>query len=198
MLSARKNAVLVMVLLVAAALSLVSASGATAATTTVGFAQQPRITVRTGQSFYLTVAVTDASDLYGWQFDTEYNSTYLEFIRVARGPMLSSDGASAYLVPPSVQPGKALHVAATRLARDAGVSGSGEVAYVFFRALKDTPSTGTTVSLKNVLLVDRNALEIERSYVNGGRCGVVISASAPEYVQPPVEGAYLPLVLRAP
>ena len=195
-----RNAAAVLALLLALAIVLVDASSSGAATTKIGLAQQPSITVQTGQTFYLTVAVNDVTDLYGWQFDVEYNSTYLEFVKVVEGPMLRSDGAMTFFVPPTTEPGKVLHPAATRLApADTGVDGSGDIAYVFFRALKDT--NGTTVTVKNAMLVDRNALEISKDYINGGRCTVIISSAAPVYVQPPIEGegeefTYLPLVLR--
>jgi len=197
----KRNAVAALVLALALVLVRADTSGAAAAK--VSFAQQPTITVQTGQTFYLTVAVSDVADLYAWQFNAEHNATYLEFLRVVEGPMLRSDGASAYFVPPTTQPGKVLHPAASRLRpADTGVDGSGEIAYVLFRALKDTSgaTSGTKVTLTSPMLVDRNALGIDRDLVNSGSCRVVISGAAPVFVQPPIEGlvenAYLPLVRR--
>lgn len=158
------------------------------------------LTVHTGQTFYLTVAVTDTLDLYAWQFDTQYHPEYLEWVALMPGNHLRSDGAYHYLVPPKVVVSgsttkEATNAAATRLSKDTGVDGNGVIAYLYFRAKKKT--TGTTVTLNDSMLVDRNALVISKSLVNSGKCKVIISDSAPVLVQPPVgELIFLPMVNR--
>lgn len=193
----KKNRATALVVSLALALMLVNASSVGAATTKVSFAQQPSITVRTGQTFYLTVYVSEVADLYAWQFNVDYNPAYLEFLRVVEGPMLQSDEAQTYFVRPTTASGKVLLPAVSRLApADTGVSGSGEIAYVIFRALKET--SGTSVTVKELMLVDRNALEIDKDYLNSGRCSVAINNLAPPYEQLPIESGvvYIPMVRR--
>ncbi len=159
------------------------------------------LTVRTGQIFYLTVAVTDTLDLYAWQFDTQYHPETLEWVALIPGNHLRSDGARHYLMPPKVVVSgsttkEATNAAATRLSKDTGVDGNGVIAYLYFRAIKPK-TTGTTVTLNDSMLVDRNALVISKSLVNSGNCKVIISDSAPVLVQPPVgELIFMPTIIR--
>lgn len=153
------------------------------------------VTVKTGQTFYLTVEVQAVPDLYAWQLDVDYNEANLELVSIQTGPHLRSDQSQEYVLPPTLTPGLAEKAAATRLSSHIGVDGTGTVAYVSFRALKDTAAT--TVTLKNIKLVDRNGIEISKALVNSGRGAVTISATAPAYVQPPI-GPYvlIPLISR--
>lgn len=86
---------------------------------------------------------------------------------------------------PKIVPGPTLNdislAAYTRLSRDVGIDGGGEIARIRFKALKQK-LVGTTISLHDLLLVDRNALEISKSPVNGGNCKVIISDTAPLYL----------------
>jgi hypothetical protein len=168
--------------------------GAAAATTAVG-PDPIALTVRTGQTFYVTIAVADVTDLYAWQADVTYSATYLEYVRVVAGDFLCPAGTSHFWVPPVTSPGLLDNLADTRLSEDAGVDGSGHLFYVVFRALSDT--SGTNVRVTNARLVDRNALEIDKTYINSGNCRVTISATAPVLIQPPLEdNVYLPQALR--
>jgi len=158
------------------------------------------MTVKTGQMFYVTVAVSDTLDLYAWQFDATYHPEYLEYAGLVPGDHLRSDGAEFYLVRPGIVPGSStneIHLAAyTRLASDTGIDGSGKIAYILFQAVKQK-TDGTLVALNDSTLVDRNALEITKSSVNSGQCKVIISDTAPLLIQPPVGYLlYLPTVKR--
>lgn len=159
-------------------------SSATSTNTEIGFSPTT-VTVQTGQTFYVTVVVNNISDLYGWQLDAKYNTEYLEFVKVEEGTLLKSDGASTYFTAPTTEPEgssyEALHEAVTRLSRDVGVDGSGAIVHIFFRAIKD--KSGTTVSLQQPQLVDCNAEDINRNYINHGKCSVTISADVPVYEQ---------------
>lgn len=158
------------------------------------------LTVKTGQSFYITVAVTDTTDLYAWQLDATYYPEYLQFIRLAPGDHLRSDGAAYYLVRPGIVTGVTTNemrlAAYTRLRRNSGLDGNGSIAHIFFRALKQN-LTGTNVTLNDIKLVDRHPLEISKSLVNSGRCKVTISDTAPVLIQPLVgELEFLPAIRR--
>lgn len=153
------------------------------------------LTVKTGQIFYYTVAVTNTNDLYAWQFDMSFSPTYLEFIGVMPGNHLISDGASGYFVSPTATSNEVQLAAYTRLSEHVGVNGSGNIAHVFFRAKKTT--SGTNSTLGGIMLLDRNALNITYDSVNSLRCKVIISDSAPVYVQPAVGFlANMPLILK--
>lgn len=153
------------------------------------------VTVKTGQVFYYTVAVTDTTDVYAWQFDMTYNPTYLEFISVMPGNHLASDGAAGYFIQP-VSTSNELQLAAnTRLGEDTGVDGSGNIAHVFFRAKKATSGSSSTIN--DHMIVNRNALDVTYSAYHSYYCRVVISDSAPVYTQPGVGyPANLPLTVK--
>jgi hypothetical protein len=187
------------VLMALIGVGLLSRPAAQAATVKVG-CQPQTLTVRTGQTFYVSLIVTDTLDLYAWQFDTTFNKQYLEYVTLLPGNHLRSDGAKHFVVPPVLNIGtttnEAVNAAATRLSKDFGVNGSGALAHVLFRAVKQK-TDGLTIDLNDILLVDRNALEISKDYVNGADCRVIIRDNAPVLIQPPVgELIFLPTVIR--
>ena len=152
------------------------------------------LTVKTGTTFYITVAVTDTVDLFAWQIDAKYYPEYLEYAGIYSGDHLRSDGAQGYSVAPVIVPGifNEMHLAAyTRLGRDVGIDGSGEIAYIMFRAVKQKLD-GSTITLNDVTLVDRNALEISNTRANSGNCKITISDSTPSF-GPRV---YLPIIRK--
>ena len=155
------------------------------------------LTVRTGQRFYHTVVVSDVVDLYAWQTAITYNATYLSYEGVVIGDFLIGGGAAQYTVKPSVMPGRIDDLAVTRLGRPTGQDGSGAIAYLSFTALKQVTS-GTSARVTEALLADRNALAIEKNYIDSGYCRVIIRDDAPVLIQPPIgtHSVYVPLVLR--
>jgi hypothetical protein len=197
----RKISLLSLAILLPAVILILFSHQTTSAAITAKLGCKPlSLTVHTDQTFYITVAVTDTTDLYAWQMDASYNKNYLEFDRIVPGDHLRSDGALYYLVTPTVVTGtttNVMHLAAyTRLSKDVGVDGSGAIAYIFFHALSQTSTSGINVAL-GTTLVDRNALDITKSMVNSGNCKVIIRNSAPELQQDPVgELVYLPIILR--
>ncbi|MFN2303882.1 MAG: cohesin domain-containing protein [Anaerolineales bacterium] len=190
----KKIVPLVLALLLPAFAIMVLARQPAVATTAYLGCKPANLIVKTGQSFYLTVAVTDTLDLYAWQLNADYNPTYLEFQRILPGKHLYADGASYYYIQP-VDPGntEAQRAAATRLSCHQGIDGSGDIAYIFFRA-KTQNLGGTIVDLRETLLVDRNALEITKTLFNSSDCRVYISNTADDLIQPPVgEVIFMPL-----
>lgn len=155
------------------------------------------LTVRTEQRFYHTVVVNDVLDLYAWQTNITYNGTYLAYDGFVMGDFLRQDGAAQYVIAPSTRPGLVSDLAVTRLSRHTGQDGSGAIAYLFFRALKSTGTGRTAVKVTSALLVERNALEISKNYIDLGNCWTIISDDAPVLIQPSVgEKVFLPLLLR--
>jgi hypothetical protein len=194
---ARKIALLALVIVLGfagVAGLLLSARRSQAAGTVIGC---PPVTlqVRTGQRFYFTVVISDVVDLYAWQSDFTYNSSYLEFKRAVYADFLGRDGAELYTQPPVAMAGSVSQLAETRLSQDQGLDGSGQVLYLEFTALKDTGTGTISVKSVNAELVDRNALEIEKSYLNSGYCRVAIDDDAPVLIQPLIgEKIFLPIV----
>ena len=125
-----------------------------------------------------------------------YSPTYLEFVRVVHGDHLRQDGAGYYLVQPISTTGEIQLTAYTRLAEDVGVSGSGAIAHVFFKAKTQTTPTGySAASFNETMLVNRNALDV--SYGTNASCKVNIRDTNPTLIQPPVgEVLFLPELLR--
>lgn len=153
------------------------------------------LTVRTGQTFYYTIAVTDTTDLYAWQFDMSYSPTYLEFLSVIPSTHLATEGAAGFFVRPISATNEVQLASYTRLSKNVGVDGSGDVAYVFFRAKKAT--TGYYATLNDRKVVNRNALDVSYGAYNSYRCKVIISDSAPVLGQPGVGWpANLPLIIK--
>ena len=156
--------------------------GSSAATGTKAGFETSDVTVQTGQTFYLTMVVNDVNDFYAWQCDIEYDGDYLELTNVVEGPFLSSDGAQTYFVSPAVMTEETQRAASTRLAQDEGMTGSGDVVTLFFQALEET--SGKSIRLRNIELLDRNARDIDRDLLNSGRCIITIEEDAPLYIQP--------------
>ena len=180
----KRNTLLIILLLAVVGAVAVNADDTAATGTNAGF-EANDITVQTGQTFYLTVVVNDVDDLYAGQCDLEYSTDYLELVDAVEGPFLSSDGAQTYYVAPAMAPEETQWAALTRLAQDEGVAGSGDVVTLFFRALAETSST--SVRLRNVQMLDRNARDIDRNLLNGGRCIVTIEDDATVLTQPTIE-----------
>jgi hypothetical protein len=154
------------------------------------------LVVKTNQTFYITVAVTETTDLFAWQFDADYNENYLEFMSIVPGNHLCSDGASHYYVQPYDTGSEAQRAAATRLSQHQGVDGSGKIAHIFFRAIQQNTG-GSNVVLNATTLVDRNALGISKTLYKSGNCKVLILDGADELIQPLVgELVYLPVIIR--
>jgi hypothetical protein len=199
----RKISLLSLAILLPAVILILFSHQTTSAAITAKLGCKPlSLTVHTDQTFYITVAVTDTTDLYAWQMDASYNKNYLEFDRIVPGDHLRSDGALYYLVTPTVVTGtttNVMHLAAyTRLSKDVGVDGGGSIAHIFFRAKTQIlGGTNMTLNATPLKLVDHNALDITKSLVNSGNCKVIISDSAPELQQNPVgELVFLPIILR--
>jgi len=163
---------------------------------TVQFGCPQTLTVRTGQDFYFTAVITDALDLYAWQMDFSYSTTYLEFKYIVLGDFLKRDGTADYYLPPTLSTGLLDNIAATRLSSDTGMNGNGDIVYLVFKALKDTGTGTTNPDIVNSFLVDRNTRIMDKTLVDSGNCRVAIDDDAPIIIQPPIgETIYLPLVL---
>ena len=91
--------------------------------------------IHVGDTFTLDVRAENILDLAGWQFDIAFDPAVLEAIEVSEGDFLKTDGGSTFL-----QGGRIDNAAGTiiglnaALLSDSGVSGSGSILQVKFKA----------------------------------------------------------------
>jgi hypothetical protein len=122
--------------------------------------------VANGEIFTLDVRVSDVQELYGFQFDVEYDSNILEFQTATGSDFLSRNGNdNIFCVDYNAQTlGIVKNIACTRTGQVGGVSGSGTIQTLTFKALK----TGTCeIKLREVKLVRVNLEEISVTITNG-------------------------------
>lgn len=133
--------------------------------TTAGISVSPATkTVSNGETFTLDVTITGAQDLFGFQFDVEFDSSILEFVTWGEGGFLSNNGENnIFCVDHIVQDGFVKNMACTRLGRGS-VEGDGVLQTLTFKAI----GTGTSqVNLPKVLLANSKAEAINADVSNG-------------------------------
>jgi general secretion pathway protein D len=128
-----------------------------AAATTLSFAAPAAVPA--GQAFTLDVLVTDATDLYAFQFDIAFDPTLVQATAVQEGGFLSAGGGATSFLPGSIDNlvGSVSFTAGTLTGPGPGTTGSGVVAHLSFQAL--APGQGA-LSFGNVVLLDSALSEI--------------------------------------
>lgn len=121
--------------------------------------------VSNGDTFAVEVKVSDASDLYGFQFDIEYDPNILQYEKIEEGNFLSKNGAdTTYPINPEISSGLLKNIVNTRLGPIAGVNDEGVLETITFTAL----GTGTSeIKISNIRFVDSNAEIIKTNGENG-------------------------------
>ena len=106
------------------------------------FSKKP---IHLGDTFTLDIRAEDVFDLAGWQFDIAFDPTVLEAVDVNEGDFLKTDGGATFFQSGRIDnaAGKITGLIAGRIA-DGGVSGSGSVLQVRFKA-KAEGETGLTL-----------------------------------------------------
>ena len=101
--------------------------------------------IHLGDTFTLDIRAENVFDLAGWQFDVAFDPAILEAIDVSEGDFLKTDGGSTFFQSGRIDntAGKITGLIAGRIA-DGGVSGSGSVLQVRFKA-KAEGETGLTL-----------------------------------------------------
>lgn len=119
-----------------------------------------QITVSSGDSPTFQIEISSVSNLYGFQFDLNYDPKFLQFTKATEGTLLKSNDVSTFCIEPKVTVGaieNSVTIACTRLGAAGGISGSGLLESVTFT----TVASGTAqVKLTNVKLVDSSAKKI--------------------------------------
>jgi hypothetical protein len=63
---------------------------------TVVYVHPQAIVSAPGQNFTVDIKVSDASDLYAWEFKLSWNSTLLDYLNVTEGPFLRIEGQTLF------------------------------------------------------------------------------------------------------
>ena len=97
--------------------------------------------IHIGDTFTLDIRAENVFDLAGWQFDFAFDSSVLEAIDTSEGDFLKADGGATFFQSGSIDnaAGKITGLSAARLT-DGGVSGSGSVLQVRFKAKSEGES----------------------------------------------------------
>lgn len=122
-------------------------------------------TVAKGNEFTVEVKISDADDLYGFQFNIEYDSNILQYEKIEEGVFLSNNGAdTTYPITPKISAGLIKNIASTRLGPVGGLDGEGVLEKITFSAL----NTGTSeIRISNIKFVNSKAEKIDTSGENG-------------------------------
>jgi hypothetical protein len=101
-------------------------------------------TTSTGSIVTVDVAISNVSDLYGYQFDLGFNSSVLQAVSSSEGPFLAGGGSTFFISGTNDNlAGTVFATADTLLAPISGVNGSGELAIFTFDAIGAGTSTFT-------------------------------------------------------
>jgi len=111
--------------------------------------------LRVGETANVSVVLLNVQDLVGMEMVLSYDPALLEAVDVGTGPLLTLDGA-AVGVERNIEPGHAR----AKFARATGTSGSGMVATVTFRALRQGAGAVTVDSLSIVTVTGAQQLGV--------------------------------------
>ncbi|HIE27446.1 TPA: c-type cytochrome [Candidatus Poribacteria bacterium] len=110
--------------------------------------------------FKVDVQITSAVDLYGFQFDVQFDKDKLEVVNVKEGALLKRGGERTFFSPKvdantalKYGAGGTISIAATRLATKIGADGEGTLATLVLR-LKGKDAKEALLRLQNIQLVD--------------------------------------------
>ena len=102
------------------------------------------------QTFRIDVDISEATNIYGWEFRLGWNSSLLEAINVTEGDFLNSGGDTFKISRINNTAGELL-VGCTLLENISGVNGNGTLATIYFQAENEG---NTTLDLHGTKLVD--------------------------------------------
>jgi Cohesin domain len=120
--------------------------------------------INIGDTVTLEIRASSITNLFGYQFDISYDPSILEFSGMQDGTLLSNNGQyQTFCVDYAASSGKLSNIACSIIG-SSGVSGSGLLKRVSFRAL----TSGTSdVLLSNVKLADSNSARISSTVLSG-------------------------------
>lgn len=156
--------------------------------------------LETGASFTVNVTITEADNLYGWQFNITFNPGVLTAESVAEGPFLENVYATAW-APPSIDNAKGFVVACSTLMPpypSQGVSGNGVLGNITF-TIKSGGSSALHFDPDNTALrtvISGVVVPIENYAAHdGGFTGTGGEASFPQIPLEVIAGAVIAVVV---
>ena len=138
--------------------------------------------ISTGSVVTVDVAISNVSDLYGYQFDLAFNPTVLQAVSSTEGPFLAT-GGSTFFIPGTNDNlgGTVFATANTLLTAVSGVNGSGELAVFTFDAI----GAGTsTLAIQNETLLNSSINVISDLTKTG-----FVTVSSPTVAAPEIDPA---------
>lgn len=121
------------------------------------------LNVTTYQFFQVNVTISNAADLYAWEFKIGYNTSLLGIVSICEGDFLNSS-RDTYIVPEVTSPDGYVLEGCTVLTNVAGVSGNGTLATVEFIA---KTAGSCSLTLYDTKLVDSGLHLIAHSDADG-------------------------------
>ena len=133
-----------------------------------------------GQNFFVDISISDVTDLFTWGMAVAFDPAVIEAIGDAEGPFLQT-GGTTFFIPGIINNAAGdIEAAATLLGSIPGVTGSGTLWTIEFKALAIGAST---LSLFNISLFDSTtpgSNTIEDFDIVNGSVTVKRSSAAPE------------------
>jgi hypothetical protein len=122
-------------------------------------------TVNVGSTVFVEIEISDANDLYGYQFNIEYDPNILQYESIEEGSFLNKNGAdSTFPVDPKISADLIKNIARTRMGPVGGLKGDGTLETITFTAL----SAGTSeIKISNIKFVSSKTEMIETTGENG-------------------------------
>ena len=139
-------------------------------------------TVFVGDTFTVDIAITDADNVFGYQFDLGFDPTKLAGIDITNGDFISD--AIGFFVPGTVDNvgGTISFTANAIIGAVPGVSGSGILAHASFTALGVSPST--PINLLGPILLDDVLNEISGVQSVGGTVTITANTDVTPVPEP--------------
>jgi hypothetical protein len=122
--------------------------------------------VDAGSTFLVTVNISNAANVYGFQFNLGYDATLVQAIGVSEGGFLSSGGGTTFFVPGTIDNGLGSFYSNgdVLIGNIPGVDGMGTLLQFDFKAI----AAGTSaLTLTNIFLLDPNFNLLNESSVDG-------------------------------
>lgn len=116
------------------------------------------LNINMNSSFKLGVEIKNVTDLYGIGFDIKFDKKFLDIIDIYEGEFLKSDNKETLFLKKIDKENAFAQIGLSRVGKINGVSGSGIIIYIEFRALN---IGSTKISLENITLKDSNLNKID-------------------------------------
>lgn len=107
------------------------------------------------------IKISNVNNLYGFQFDIEYDSNILHFEKIEEGSFLNQNGTqTTHPIAPKVSAGLLKNIANTRIGPVGGVNGEGVLYTIIFNALNTDTSD---IKISNPKFLNSELKEIQAS-----------------------------------